>query len=487
MNEKDLEQRLRSVTEGPQPSAPLTLRRFLHGLPETQAARHAGPIGWLRRIGGGIGGSARGIFGPVPLARRAQMAVGLSIALVVGLVATQLLMSVRQAQVASSNSDLDTAPPTLRPTPDRSHTSAPSPIVVMPSPDVGISWIGVPQTGYENQAMPTSVAIWPLGGYMGVSVEPYGQNGLVYSTDGLYWDWRPASDVAPDVALTSIAADGIGRVVVGGATQGIDGTMDGRIYYSDDGGPWLPVPDQSVFGGTPVQVVVRGAAGWLALGWNAATPAGAVRPVMAWYSADGLTWQRPSEPLPVKGTWAYVAATAYGFVLSGTPLTSGAPSQPPIWFSRDGRTWTRSTSAGNSAQKLESLFSVAVSRNGLMVGVCSVAGETGMVLLMSLDYGADWSPVNAGDDNVNPKTFVAIAAMGMSDGPFFAASEKDGRIYVSTDGGQHWLPVVGEGGVRPLGTMLVSLGDLTQAEEVKILSFGCPECSAPIWLAQTGR
>jgi hypothetical protein len=491
MNEKDLEERLRSVTQGPQPSTPPSLRHFLREMPEAQAARHAGPLGWLRRIGDGVVGTARGICTPVPLARRAQLAAMLSIAVVVGVVGAGLMLSVREAQPLSSNPGLKTSVPTVTATPPRAHPETAPPLVVLPSPDTGIVWHGALGTDNENEALPTSAVVWPAGGYMGVSVYPYGQNGLVHSdATGLYWDWSPASDVAPDVTLTSIASDNMGRIVVSGYTQGIDGTRDGRIYYSDDGGPWRAIDDESILGGTPVQVVVRSPTVWVALGWVDNTPAGAVRPIIEWYSSDGLTWQRPAEPLPVKGNWAYVAATAYGFILSGTPIKTGSIREAPIWHSTDGQTWVRSVTTDNTALLLQPMISMAVNRSGLMMGVCTIGGRTaseGMstLLLQSLDNGTTWSKVPVSDEGVvDAGAFEAVAAMGNKDGPFIAINgQKTMRVYMSTDGGQHWSAVQGEGGVRLLASKLVTLGDLNQTEYVRVLAFGEPYESLPIWVA----
>jgi hypothetical protein len=481
MNEHDLEERLRSVTEGPQPSAPATLRRFLRDLPEAQAARRGRPLGWLRGIGGGV----RGLIGLAP-ARPAWAVAAVSIALIVGLAVSGLIVGVRQAQVASSASGLGSGmPPTQEPTPVRSHSAAPSPLVVVPAYDMGVKWVGVPYAGNENQALPTSAVIWPSGGYVGISTAPYGQNGLVYSDEGLYWDWHPASEVAPAVQLTSIAADGMGRVVVVGGSQGIDGTMDGRVYVSEAGGAWQPVADESVFRGTPVQVVVRSPAGWVALGWNDTTPAGSVRPVTEWFSRDGLTWQRPEEPLPIKGTSAYLLATPQGFILSGVPLKSGAPNELPIWRSEDGQTWQRSVSGDNSAQKLGPLVSAAINRNGLLLGVSQIGDGMSTALVWSIHQGKDWSLVPVKSGVADPSAFSAVAAMSTSSGPFIAVNSSSKRLYMSDDAGVTWKETRGEAGLYPLGQKLVTLGDLTQTEDIRVLSFG-PDYKLPIWLAVSG-
>lgn len=485
MNEKDLEQRLHSVVQGPQPSAPPSLRRFLRDLPEAEAARRTGPLGWLR---GSLGGF-RGIFAPMPLARRAQVAFALSIALVLGVVGAGLFLSVRQAQVMSSNSNQPSmAVPTPQTTPRRSLSVKPSPLVVRPSSDTGISWIGVPATGNENEALPIQAVVLlgkdgpPAGGYLGVTVEPYGLNGLVRSTDGLYWDWSPASDVAPGLTLTSIAGNGVDRMVVVGGTQGIDGTTDGKVYTSYEGGAWAAIPDESVFGGTTIQTVAYGPAGWVALGWDDSARAGAVRPVTEWYSRDGLDWKRVSDPLPVKGTWAFLLPTPWGYVLSGTPLTNGAINELPIWFSHDGQTWRRAVTTDNSAQKLGPLISATVTSKGMVIGICSVGDGTGSEMVESPD-GQAWSLMPVDPDGPDPHAFGAIATVG-TDGPLIAVNEPEASLlYFSMDGGVKWEVARGEGGVHPLGMKLVELGDRLQSQSTRVLSFGPPSDHLGIWLA----
>jgi hypothetical protein len=485
MKQEDIEERLHRVVRGPQPSAPPTLRRFLRDLPETQAARRTGLLRWLR----GPFGGAHGILRPMPLARRAQLAFALSIALVVGVGGALMFLSVRQAQVTTATSVQPSMNvPTPEITPRRSMSSEPSPLVIQPSADVAISWIGVPGTGNENEALPIKAVEvldqygLPSGGYLGVTVEPYGLNGLVRSDAGLYWDWSPASDVAPGLSLTSIAADGLGLTVVGGATQGIDGTMDGQIYYTTtEGAAWRPVPDETVFGGTPVQAIVYGPAGWVALGWDATTRAGAVRPVTEWYSKDGLSWQRVVQPLPIEGTWAFLLPTPRGYVLSGQELVPGAMNEPPIWFSTDGQTWHRSVTTDNSAQKLGKLFTATVTGQGKVIGICELGGATSSEIVESPDGGQSWSVVPVDPDGPDPHAFTAIATVGM-DGPLIAVNGHEGsHLFFSMDG-LKWQQATGKG-LTPLGTMLVELGDRLESQPTMVLSYGQPSDGLGIWLA----
>src|ERR1035437_4793040 len=113
------------------------------------------------------------------------------------------------------------------------------------------------------------------GKYLGDNGGAYGTSGLVHSGDGLYWDWSPPTTVdAKAAVLTSIASDTLNTIVVTGGVQGVDGTMDGRIWISaDDGTTWQAIPNESVFRGVTVQLVVYGSGQYIALGWNTTSPA----------------------------------------------------------------------------------------------------------------------------------------------------------------------------------------------------------------------
>ena len=469
MNEKDLEQRLRSVTEGRPPSAPATLRQFLREMPEKQAARHAGHLGWLRRIGDGVVGTARVVFAPAPMVARARMGAAVAIALIISLVGAQMFVTFRAAQQASHNQGQCRGCAT----PPHDHPYTPPPLII--KTNMGVTWQGASGVANENEALPTSAVAWPGGGYKGVSVDPYGQNGLVHSKDGLYWDWSPPSVVDQGVTLTSIASDGSGRTVVSGYAQGIDGTFDGRIYYSNsvyDFGRWQSV-NESAFGGTPVQVVVHGPAGFVALGWNTESPASLIRPVMEWTSKDGQDWTRLNELLPIKGDWAYLTATPSGFLLSGTPISNGAPTEVPIWYSTDGTNWQRSTTTDNSAKELVSMISATAGSKGFMLGVCTKGDGMVTLLMQSRDYGQSWSTVDVSTDGgVVPQAFVSIASMGIANdsGPYIAVNQYSGdHIYMSRDKGQHWQIVQGDIG-RPLASLLVPLGDTNQSDTFTVLA-----------------
>jgi len=163
----------------------------------------------------------------------------------------------------------------------------------------GFQWAGILSTedGNDKQAMPVAAVSIKSGGYVGVSSDEFGMNGLVFSQDGIYWNWDPPTVVDPSgVTLTSIATDGKGRLVVVGAADGSGGTKEGRVYTSTDGHNWTAVADSTtLFGGTAIRTVIHGPTGYVALGWNDGDPAS--RTIREWLSTKAFIgiWRAASR------------------------------------------------------------------------------------------------------------------------------------------------------------------------------------------------
>jgi hypothetical protein len=479
MNEKDLEQRLRSVVEGSQPSAPPTLRRFLHELPESEKARRTGPLGWLRHVVDGL----PALIPQAPVARRAQMALMVGIALIIGVAGGGFLMSLRQSAPVGSLG----LQPTPEVTPRRSMpATTPAPLTFTLPLANSPTWIGVPSVGNENMAVPTSAVPGLDGGYVGVTMAPYGPSGLVYSTDGLYWDWTPAADIgAAGVELSYIASNGQDRLVLVGAAQGLDGTMDGLVYTSGDGRTWQPIPDQSLFRGTPIQVVVHGQSGFVALGWNTTGQTAALHPITEWVSEDGITWTRVPA-LPIKGTSALLVSTHAGYVLSGTPLATGAIDEPPFWYSTDGVTWKRAVTTDNTAQKLGSLTSVTLTSKGALFGISSINDGTEGQLVKSADGGLHWTSVEIKSGLPDPNGISCISSLGKDSNTSWLVainSMKGSHLFVSSDGGLTWTEAWDANKPAPMGMTLLQLGSGYEAGATKVLSYGSPSDHLGTWLA----
>jgi hypothetical protein len=477
MNEKDLEKRLRSVVSGSQPSAPSSLRHFLRQLPESGVRRHRGPLDVLRRAWDGLSNLVPQTTG----ARRLEFAGALALAVAIAVVGTGLLIAIRQAprQPVGPN----TVAPTTLVTP---RTTTPALKVVAHQIADNPYWYGTTQYGNEDEALPIEAAMASKV-YYGISVEPYGLNGIVRSDNGLFWDWSPISAVDAGAAgLTSITSDTAGRLVVVGWAAAEGGAKDGRAYFSDDGRDWSPAADQSVFAGVVLRKVVSGPHGFVALGWNDTTQADSIRPVSEWSSPDGRVWTRVSG-VPVMGTSAFLFASAAGYILSGTPLKAGLVAGPPILFSVDGSNWRRVTATDDTVAKLGPLASLTLLADGSLVGLCKLADGSGSQLVESTDGGLHWHTITP-DGLGMPSMLGQVASVygGVGTEWLIATYMNDSggkaSLYVSADAGRTWKEIFDSAG-SPLGTMLVELGAGYGASNMFVLAYGKPESNLGIWLA----
>jgi hypothetical protein len=350
---------------------------------------------------------------------------------------------------------------------------------------------GVPASN-PTMAVPTAAVVARSGSFLGVTGGAFGgssgSSGLVRSADGLFWDWSPSSEIDPHAAvLTSIASDNLDTFVVTGGVQGVDGTADGRIWVSvNDGATWRSAADESIFKGITVRVVVYGSGQFVALGWNDFSPADSVRQVAEWRSVDGHAWTHVTTP--IKGTAALIVPTAAGFLLSGTPLTSGAIDEPPMWHSPDGVAWTRSKASDNTAQLMGPLLSATVTAQSHVYAVSAANDSSSHGLVTSPDGGLTWTTVKPDTSLPYSASISDIASINTNDTQYGAveylfATFSQGRpqVYVSTNGGVTWKVVEDASAGGPTGTTLLQLGSGYLAGQTGILSFGAPGSGLGIW------
>jgi hypothetical protein len=477
MNEQDLEKRLRGVVEGQQPMAPQSLRRFARDFPEPDSV---GARAGQRRLAV-LTDRLRWLAGPQPYARRAQVGMAIALAVVVGVAGAGLLMNVRQGPIG---------PAASRPTPTPAGPQTPWPTLSTQQPwataSLGLSMVdtkGIPVLT-EKMAVPISAAILKnSAGYLGVTGRQYGMNGIVWSTDGLNWNWSPPSVVSPRTsAVYSVVSDSLGMLVLGGATKGEGGLSDGAIWTSTDGGAtWVDAVDQSVFRGIPVRLVLHGPYQYVAFGWSDSATADSSIPIAEWESADGRNWK--SVAAPIRGASATVVASAGGFVLSGTPLSRGAADEPPVWYSSDGRQWTRARATDGTAGSMGPLASATVTILSHVYGV-SVSPDGGRRIVASLDSGKTWSTVTPDGTLPNLASISAVASLSNSDKIeflFATMSGGDGSMFVSGNGGVTWAKARSREAGGPTGTTLVELSSGSQSGAVEFLSFGEPGSGLGIW------
>lgn len=486
MNERDIERRLRDVVEGRQPPAPESLHRFLREMPESEADRRLGPIGRVRWALA----RATALVPPQPFGRQLRLAAGLALAVLIGLGGGAVLIDLRQTPAAPVATESLPVIATPRVTPPRSMSAPPSPAEA----SLGLKNLTADGLAVANRgmALPTTAIVTRSGEYLGVTDSTFGgasgASGVVHSGDGLFWDWSPPTEIDPQAAiLTSIASDNLDTIVVTGGAQGMDGVTDGRIWVSvDDGATWQEVADESAFKGITVQVVVHGAGQFVALGWNDVSSADTLRPVAEWQSVDGLTWTRVTSP--IKGTAAVIVPTAAGFLLSGTPLTSGAIDEPPMWHSPDGVTWTRSKASDNTAQLIGPLVSATVTARSHVYAISTSNDGWSHALAASADGGLTWSIVKPDASLPSEASISHVASLNSHDPQYgdveylFATLSQGGpNVYVSTDGGVTWKMAQDAGVGGPTGTTLLELGSGYLAGKTRILSFGVPGTGLGIW------
>jgi hypothetical protein len=481
MNEQNLEQRLRDVVDGTQPNAPLSLHRFLRELPETQGARRRGPLGRLRAVYDRVRWSIE--LPQVP--RQVQVGFGVAMAVAIGFAGASLLLTYRQGPGITGGSSSPT--PVLPQTPRRTLSSIEPKLTAT----MGLTMLysdGL-ATVDKDEALPVAAVMTRAKKYLGVSVSPYGANGLVRSDDGLNWTWSPPADINPQASLlTSIAADSVGTIIVGGGVRRSDGTTDGGIWVTaDSGATWRAATDQSVFAGMPVRLVVHGIYQFLAFGWNDSTLADAYSPISEWQSVDGMNWT--SVKTPIKGTDAVVVATAAGFVLSGVPIDTSAPDEPPIWHSLDGVAWTRSTASDGTAPGMGPLVSATVTLQNHVYGVSASTDGVSHHLVASTDGGTTWTSVTPDSTLPGAGTIIHVASLSYNDMSYghleylFATTTVAGvnELMVSANAGLTWKNATDSNAGGPAGTMLVELGSGYQSGSPEFLSFGEPGSKLGIW------
>jgi hypothetical protein len=484
VTEEDIERRLRMVVTGPRPSAPDSLHRFLHELPEALPAPKTSA--WARfRCGiAEIFHAVPGFVTVAPYARRAQLAFGLVLACAVGVAGGSILLSLRHPMLAPAQSG---SPATWEPTPRTTLAERQSPLMPGFTDYPDIQWQGVPTLSNENMALPVS-AVLVGSHYLGVTMPPFGQYGIVESSDGLFWNWKPATTIDPKAAkITSIASYADEIVVVTGAVQTVDGAYDGRIWISIDGGStWRQTDNESLFSGVVVRTVIcsPGSGVFLALGWNDTSPTDAMRPVAEWISSDGISWS--SVPTPVQGTTAMIAATPVGFVLSGNPLSAGTIDEPPMWFSTDGVQWKRSKATDNTAQRMGRLASMTVTRYGAVFALALKSDGETHELVFSQDGGMTWMSIRPVENSAIPYPEGVDSLVSLS-GPYstylFAASSMGNAIWVSKDSGTNWEKMKDMSVGGPMAQFLIQIGPSYSPGATKVLAYGKADSHLGIWLA----
>ncbi|WP_242909055.1 sialidase family protein [Actinomadura terrae] len=150
--------------------------------------------------------------------------------------------------------------------------------------------------------------------------------------------------IRPDHTVRSVGANGDLAVAVGSASG------DAAVWTSTDGGAWKPAQGLGAAftrpGPQQLIDVAGGKAGWLAVGYDQASP----RRALVVTSADGSTWQAADNAAAFRATrngipvTSAAAAGPGGYVVVGTEGFSAV-----TWSSSDLKSWERGTSGSANA------------------------------------------------------------------------------------------------------------------------------------------
>ena len=326
--------------------------------------------------------------------------------------------------------------------------------------------------------------------------------------------------VQPELAVSSIAADGSSQVAAGSA-NGFPATW----FSANAGTSWVrgtgaPASVLNRPGLQELSGVAHGAAGWVAAG--GVQSAAAQHPVVV-TSADGQTWQAADAAPAFAGAGVFtvgVAAGRGGYVIVGRQAVAGrtvaaawwsagltgwqrgtdaaagaldgpgtsrqmlaataraggfvavgaAGNRPGAWMSADGRTWRAVTLALPMNSVRAQLQQVTVNgRRIVAVGMAVTPGDqTAPFTALSVNGGATWTesllPSPGGTAAVNAVT--ATGSGFTATGTFGADGHQDVVIWTATDG-LNWKtnspPVTGLGGqgVQEITALTVSGSTLT--------------------------
>ena len=464
--DKDLERRIRSIADSPQPPVPGSVLRYASEV--TRQKR-----GLKMRFSPGFP------FGRGPA--RLASALGVAATLVVAVALAGVLISERshQAGPSSSNSQSTAATGSTKPTSSTSVALAtqtpqeslpvgtPGPTLTNANfytPGLDAGWQGFSWNGLAaNNPMVASpdlagsgvrqVIKWQ-GGYAATGSTPgrlESSSGLWFSSDGQ--GWTPAN-LGHGLTEPSIivAAAPVGLIVVeidaSRAPQSVWTTSDGLNWKGSSGVSNLPGSLVSI-AGTSTGIVATVAV-------TSGTAKAPTTTYLVEYSTDGEHWS--AEPVEPGVAWADHAPTVQSnagrfFLLGSTtsPLAqvggtgivfaSSAAAPSYVWWSDDGKTWTRSGGSFEAAPQR-----IDFGRDGMLLETTwNGAVPGGTELARSTDGGKTWAP-DAKFGPLGPSTCSGACGTGPdgvigSNGTVFVAVKNGGKLAWTSFDGATWTPI----------------------------------------------
>ncbi len=262
-----------------------------------------------------------------------------------------------------------------------------------------------------------------------------------------------------------VAAGPGGTVVAGG--ENVWGEIRPRLWFSADGEEWASVDGGpggplDTTGEETVRAVAPAGEGFVAVGSRLVDNE---QDGMAWYSADGETWEQLDTPTlsgPGRQELSTVTAFDGGLVAGGmSDLDGNGQGEPVVWTSTDGRTWSGSSAAlpmsegkWDAARDLE-VHSLSFGPTG---GLIAAGGNDWQpVIWQSTDGGATWAEL---PDPVHGDLFqdgVSLRAAASLDGVTVAVGAEPSVLRLT---GPRWEDASGDAFPRseaqPFSTAVVT-------------------------------
>jgi Tol biopolymer transport system component len=265
------------------------------------------------------------------------------------------------------------------------------------------------------------------------------------SSDGAIWTRSPAEDL-DRADLEDIRSGGPGFLATG--RTGPDGSHgEPWILTSEDGVSWNRLPDDPVFGDTLfISAVAPGGPGLVAVGsWMG-----------AWYSSDGMTWERASVP-PVppevypgddgKTPQIYltdVADQGGRLVATGWAMLNDNSEVIVVWTSRDGRSWTDVPTKADVFPPGSSISEITAGPEGFVAVGHLADGQESTAAIWSSPDGRDWRLHRPGPEGLQ------LSSVAAGDGGYVAVgatmecntdcASREAVVMTSVDG-ETWVRV----------------------------------------------
>jgi hypothetical protein len=298
-----------------------------------------------------------------------------------------------------------------------------------------------------------------------------GSDAAVWRQDGDDWERSAPEALGGEHEQWAFdVASGAGGTVVAGG-ENVWGEVRARLWFSKDGESWTSVDGGP--GGTfdatgeeAVRDVAAVGSGFVAVGSRTVD---GEQDGLAWYSADGSSWEQLDAPTlggPGRQELASVADTGAGVIAGGYADVGTGQAQPVTWRSADGRTWDPSTGAlplnDDSRNATEDLTvrSLTVDDQGILA---AGGDEWRPHVWRSGDGGLTWTtlpnPIHGGlfEDGIRLDDAVQVGGLTV------AVGSGPSVVVLRT----RWEDATGDafptGGARPFATAVAEGEDATLA------------------------